>query len=103
MVDDISMRLIKAIKTEIIPAITCIFNQSLNTGIFTEKLKIAKVMPIHKKGSLNDISNHRPISLFFFISKILEKLIFKQLNIYLNEHKLLYDSQYGFRAGLSLS
>ena len=50
--DDISMRLIKA---EIIPALTCIFNQSPNTGIFPEKLKIAKVIPIHKKGSLNDI------------------------------------------------
>ena len=37
--DDISMRLIKAIKTEIIPALTCIFNQSLNTGIFPEKTK----------------------------------------------------------------
>ena len=47
--DDISMRLIKAIKTEIIPALTCIFNQSLNIGIFPEKLKIAKVIPIHKK------------------------------------------------------
>ena len=56
--DYISMRLIKAIKTEIIPALTCIFNQSLNTGIFSEKLKIAKVIPIHKKGSLNDISNY---------------------------------------------
>ena len=32
--DDISMRLIKAIKTEIILTLTCIFNQSLNTGIF---------------------------------------------------------------------
>ena len=40
--DDISMRLIKAIET----ALTCIFNQSLNTGIIPEKLKIAKVIPI---------------------------------------------------------
>ena len=92
------MRLIKAIKTEIIP---CIFNQSLNTGIFPEKLKIVKVIPIHKKGSLNDISNYRPISLLPSISKILEKLIFKQLSTYLNEHKVLYASQYGFRAGHS--
>ena len=96
------MRLIKANKTEIIPALTLIKNnQSLNTGIFPEKLKIAKVMPIHKKGSLNDISNYRPISLLPSISKILEKLIFKQLSTYLNEHKLLYDSQYVFRAGHS--
>ena len=50
--DDISMTLLKAIKTEIIPALTCIFNQSLNTAIFPEKLKIAKVIPIHKKWSL---------------------------------------------------
>ena len=95
------MRLIKAIKTEIIPALTCIFNQSLNTGIFPEKLKIAKVIPIHKKGSLNDISNYRPISLLPSISKILAKLVFKQLSTYLNERKLLYASQYGFRAGHS--
>ena len=88
--DDISMRIIKAIKTEIIPALTCIFNQFLNTGIFPEKPKIAKVIPIHKKGSLNDISNYRPISLLPSISKILEKLIFKQLSTYLNEHQLLW-------------
>ena len=74
--NDISMRLIKAIETEIIPALTCIFNQSLNTGIFPEKIKIAKVIHIHKKGSLNDISNYRPISLRPSISKILDKIIF---------------------------
>ena len=77
------MTLIKAIKTEILPALTCIFNQSLNTGKFPEKLKIAKVIPIHRKGSLNDISNYRQISLFPSISTILEKLIFKQLSTYI--------------------
>ena len=50
---------------------------------------------------MNDISNYRPISLLPSISKILENSIFKQLSTYLNEHKLLYDSQYGFRAGHS--
>ena len=100
--DDISMILLKAIETEIIRALTCIFNKSLNTGIFPEKLKIAKLISIHKKESLNDISNYRPISLLPSISKILEKIIFKRLSTYLNEHRLLYDSQYGFRAGHSI-
>ena len=78
--DDISIRLIKAIKTEIIPALTLIKNnQSLNTGKFPEKLKIAKVIPIHKKGSLNDISNYRPISLLPSIFKILEKTNFQTI------------------------
>ena len=48
------MTLLKAIKTEIIPALTCIFNQPLNTGISLEKLKIVKIIPINKEGSLND-------------------------------------------------
>ena len=98
---DLSMRLIKPIKLEIIPSLTCIFNQSLHNGTFPDKLQIAKVNPIYKKKSLNDISNYRPISLLPSISKILEKLIFIQLSTHLNEHKLLHDSQYGFRKGHS--
>ena len=42
-----------------------------------------------------------PFVLLPSISKILKKLIFKQLSTYLNQHKLLYASQYGFRAGHS--
>ena len=95
------MRLIKLIKSEIIPSLTCILNQSLHTGIFPDTLKIAKIIPIYKKGSLNDILNYRPISLLPSISKNFEKLIFIQLSTYLNEHKLLHDSQYGFREGHS--
>ena len=98
---DLSMKLIKLIKSEIIPTLTGIFKQSLHTGIFPDKLKIAKVIPIYKKGSLNDISNYRPISLLPSLSKIFDKLIFIQLSTYLNEHKLLHDSQYGFRKGHS--
>ena len=59
--DDLSMRLIKLIKSEIKPTLTGIFKQSLHTGIFPDKLKIAKVISIYKKGSLNDVSNYRPI------------------------------------------
>ena len=50
---------------------------------------------------MNDISNYRSISLLPPIFKIFEKIIFKQVSTYLNEQKLLYDSQYGFRDGHS--
>ena len=72
--DDLSMRLIKVIKSEIIPSLTCIFNQSLHTGIFPDKFKIAKVIPLYKKGSLNDISNYRPIYYFHQYLKFLKNL-----------------------------
>ena len=54
--NDISMRLMKAVQTEKIPALTCIFHQSLNTGINVNSC-IAKVIPIHKKGSISEDAN----------------------------------------------
>ena len=39
-----------------------IFSQSLSTGIFPDKMKIAKVSPIFKNGKKTVASNYRPIS-----------------------------------------
>ena len=46
----------------------------LNTGIFPDSLKIAKVIPLFKKGDDKILSNYRPISLLSSISKFLKKL-----------------------------
>ncbi len=53
-----------------------------NTGIFPDKLKIAKVLPLFKKDDENLFTNYRPISLLPTISKVFEKVIFKQLHQY---------------------
>ena len=47
--DNISSKLLKTIKTELVKSLTLIINQSINTGIFPSKLKLAKVIPIYKK------------------------------------------------------
>ena len=47
--DGISSELLKLIAGDISNCITLIINQSLHSGIFPDKLKIAKVTPIHKK------------------------------------------------------
>ena len=48
--DGISSKLLKNIAQIIAPTLTIIINQSLYTGIFPEKLKIAKVTPLFKHG-----------------------------------------------------
>ena len=95
--DGMSTKLLKQISSFISPVLTIITNQSLSTGIFPEKLKIAKVLPLFKKGNFHHFDNYRPISLLPSISKVIERIVYDQLYEYFNKNKLVYDSQYGFR------
>ena len=66
------------------------------TGIFPESLKIAKIIPIYKKGEPTDLSHYRTISLLPTISKIFERIIHIQLQEYFNSYNLLAEQQHGF-------
>ena len=96
--DDISNRLLKSIKCEISKPLTIIRNQSLETGIFPDALKVAKVKPLFKKGDNCCLNNYRPISLLPTISKIFERVMYTQLYYYFNVNNLLSEQQYGFRS-----
>ena len=96
--DGISTNLLKIIEPAITKPLTILTNQVLCTGMFPDKLKNAKVIPIHKNGDATVFNNYRPISLLPAISKVLEKRIYDQLSCYLNDSKLLFNNQYGFRS-----
>ena len=95
--DGLSTKLLKQISCSISPTLAIIINQSIFTGIFPEKLKIAKVLPLFKKGDCHQFDNYRPISLLPSISKVIERIVYDQLYEYFSKNKLVYDSQYGFR------
>ena len=61
--DEISTAFLKTVQHELAPSITLVINQSLKTGIFPDKLKNAKVIPIYNKGEDNVFNNYRLISL----------------------------------------
>lgn len=95
--DGFSNKIIKENKYILSKPLTEIFNMSLNVGIVPECLKIAKVIPIHKKGDLCNPNNYRPISLLSIFNKILEKLVQKRLDDFLEKYEILNHYQYGFR------
>ena len=76
-----------------------IFNASLQSRIFPDDLKIAGVAPIFKEGDRDDMSNYRPISILCTVARVFVKLLYNQLHDYLiDNNKLLYNSQWGFRS-----
>ncbi len=76
-----------------------VVNTSLLSGTFPNSLKTAVVKPLLKKRNLDNtvLSNYRPISNLPFIGKIIEKVVFNQLNNYLNSNGYLDHFQSGFR------
>ncbi len=68
-----------------------VVNASLLSGTFPNSLKTAVVKPLLKKRNLDNtmLSNYRPISNLPFIGKIIEKVVFNQLNNYLNSNGYL--------------
>ena len=77
--DNISTKFAKEIELIVSRPLSIIINQSLCTGIFRDKLKIAKVIPLFKKYDNKSFGNYRPISLLFSISKVFERVAFNQL------------------------
>ena len=60
-------------------------------------MKIAKVVPIFKKGDSQLLTNYRPISLLTCFSKILEKIIYVRTITFLNKTCVFSNYQFGFR------
>ena len=74
-----------------------IINISISTGVYPNKLKMAKIVPIFKTDDNTDPSNYRPISLLSNFKRIFEKLIFKRMESFIEQNNLFSPSQYGFR------
>ena len=89
--------ILKNFKKELSVPLSILFNMSFKTGVHPDILKIAKTIPIFKKGSKLEIGNYRPISLLSNLNKIIEKLMFNRVYSFIEKHNLLYKLQFGFR------
>ena len=97
--DPIHTALLKQCKKEIAPIITSIVNLSLKGEEVSTSLKNAVVRPLLKNASLdpNNFKNFRPVSNLRFIGKIIEKIVAKQLQEYLDNNDLLESRQSAYK------
>ena len=96
--DNLDVRTLKLIIEDILPALTHIINLSLTTLVFPNIWKLAKIIPLLKKGDPLDPKNYRPVALLSILSKVLEKIIFRQVVEYVEGNGLLHPSHHGSRS-----
>ena len=97
--DNISTWVVKLVAKDILPAITHIINLSTSTSQFPHQWKLAKVVPLLKKGDPLIAKNYRPVALLPIFSKVLERAVFQQLVEYLDTNNLLNPDHHGSRQG----
>ena len=99
--DAIPSRFVRDSASIIVCPITHIINLSIIQGVVPDDLKSARVVPLFKKNDKTEVGNYRPVSILSIISKVVEKVVYDQIETYLDEKKLLYKFQSGFRGRFS--
>ena len=94
----IPVKLLKILKEYLAKPLEILFNCSFSTGVVPKSFKIARVIPIFKKGSQMCVSNYRPISLLSIFNKIMEKLMYERLISYIEKKDILSKARFGFKA-----
>ena len=92
----IHMRLLKSLGKPVSEAFSLIVNDSFSNGTYPSKLKVGKVVAHPKKGTSDNPSNYRPVSLLSVFSKIIGKLMHKRLYDFLEINNVIDPLQCGF-------
>ena len=93
--DGLPPKMLSLCASGIASSLCLLFNRSFQEGTVPQAWKEAVVVPVHKGGCKNSPSNYRPIALLSIVSKVMEKIVHKRLNAFLEP--LLSKKQSGFR------
>ena len=69
-----------------LPFLTNSINYSIKKSEFSGKLRKSEVILLYKKEDLLKKENYRPVSLLLHASKVFERIIFKQINSYMENN-----------------
>ena len=74
-----------------------LFNAILESGIFPSQWTIGEIVPVFKKGNINEPSNYRPITLISSVGKLFTYCLNEKMNIFAEKNKIISENQFGFR------
>ncbi|CAB4008542.1 Hypothetical predicted protein [Paramuricea clavata] len=99
ILDPIPAKILLECLTDLLPVITNVITNSLETAIVPRNLKCAALEPRLKKDNMNtdEYSSFRPISNLKFVFKCLEKVVATQLGKHIMRNNLGKSLQSGYK------
>lgn len=86
-------------KQVLVPTICDLFNKIFESGVFPEDWTEGFVIPLHKKGSVNDVENYRGITLLSTLEKSFTRVLNNRSN-WAGKYFVLIEAQAGFRVNM---
>ena len=98
--DPLPATIMQSCYSALVPVFKTLINLSLSTGLMPDDLKIASLRPLLKKlnPGCEQFSNFPPVSNLKFLSNLVEKSVFVQLNNYLTVNGLHERFQSAYKA-----
>ena len=97
----LTAKVLKYVAPIIAAPLASAINKCFVQGYFPEQLKVSKILPLHKKGSIEEVGNYRPIAIIPVLAKIIEKLLKSRLVSYFEGNALFCKEQFGYRENSS--
>lgn len=83
------------------PYLLNLFNRIFDIGYFPEVWSEGYVIPLHKKGSINDENNYRGITLLSTLGKLFTRILNNRLTKWAEKYAVYIEAQAGFRSNMS--
>lgn len=88
-------------KVYILPFLHRLFNVTFKNGYFPDSWSVGYIVPLHKKGNVNDVGNYRGITLLSTIGKLFSRILNNRLTNWGEKYFVYVESQAGFRKHMS--
>ena len=98
--DPVPTFIIKQCVDAIVPHLTLIVNKSLQSGHFSDSLKVAHIRPLLKKTGLDieNLKNYRPVSNLTYLGKTIERVVSKRMSEHISINNLSDPFQSAYKA-----
>jgi len=87
-------------KNVILPNLLVLFNKIFELGYFPDSWSEGYIVPLHKKGSVNEVNNYRGITLLSTLGKLFTRVLNNRLGEWAENYSVYIEAQAGFRANM---